>query len=59
MLLNEFQKQHETLVEQQKFVDDQMKINSEQQKTIADQQKLLQSLAARLAQVEQAEAKSR
>jgi hypothetical protein len=52
MLLNEFQKQHETIVEQQKFVDDQMKIN-------AEQQKLIQSLAARLEQLEQTQAKSR
>jgi len=73
MLLNEFQKQHETIAEQQKFADDQMKINAEQQKTItdqqkhaqeqdkliADQQKLLQSLVARLDQVEQMGAKSR
>jgi hypothetical protein len=39
MLLNEFQKEHQALIEQQK--------------TIADQQKLLQSLAARLDQLEQ------
>jgi len=45
MLLNEFQKQHETI--------------AEQQKTIADQQKLLQSLVAHLDLLEQAEAKSK
>jgi hypothetical protein len=43
MLLNEVQKQHETL--------------AAQQKTIADQEKLLQSLNARLEQVEQTQAK--
>jgi hypothetical protein len=37
MLLNEFQKQHETIVEQQKHAE--------------DQDKLLQSLVARLAQL--------
>jgi hypothetical protein len=52
MLLNEFQKQHETIAEQEKHAED-------QDKTIADQQKLLQSLAARLDQVEQAQGVSR
>jgi len=41
MLLNEFQKQHATI--------------AEQAKTIAEQAKLLQSLAVRLARIEQAE----
>jgi len=50
MLLNEFQKQHETIVEQEKHAAD-------QDKTIAEQQKLLQSLAARLDQMEQKETK--
>jgi hypothetical protein len=45
MLLNEFQKQHETI--------------AEQEKTIAAQQKLLESLAARVDQLEQALVKSR
>jgi hypothetical protein len=44
MLLNEFQKQHEII--------------ADQEKTIAEQQKLLQSLAARLDHVEQAERKA-
>ena len=43
MMLNEVQKQHETI--------------GAQEKTIAEQQKLLQSLAARVDQLEQAEAK--
>jgi hypothetical protein len=51
MLLNEFQKQHETLARQEK-------INAEQAKALADQQKLIQSLAARLEKVEHAEARA-
>jgi hypothetical protein len=45
MLLNEFQKQHETI--------------AAQEKTIAKQQELLESLAARLDQVEKAQAKGK
>jgi hypothetical protein len=52
MLLNEFQKQHETIAAQEKHAEDQDKL-------IAAQQKLLQSLVARLDQVELAEGKSR
>jgi hypothetical protein len=52
MLLNEFQKQHQTLAEQEKTI-------AEQQQAIADQKKLLQNLAARLDLVEQAESKNK
>ena len=63
MLLNEVQRQHRRADGQEQFIAAQEKTIAEQQthaqtqdKTIADQQKLLQSLAARLDQVEQAQA---
>ena len=61
MLLNEFQKQHATIAEQEKTITDQKTHAADQDKTIAqqqtslaDQQKLLQSLAARVSELEQA-----
>jgi hypothetical protein len=56
MLLNEFQKQHETIAEQQKTIAQQQEFAQKQMAINADQQKLLQTLAARLDQVEQAQA---
>ena len=66
MLLNEFQKQHETITGQEQMLTEQEKTIAEQQKFVesqvkinADQQKLLDSLTARLAQLEQAKGKNK
>ena len=59
MLLNEFQKQHNHAEEQDKTIADQQKTIVEQQKDLAEQQKMLQTLAARLDQIEQAQAKNK
>ena len=54
MLLNEFQKQHETMTAQQITIARQLKHSASQDETIAAQQKILQSLAARVSELEQA-----
>jgi hypothetical protein len=66
MLLNEFQKEHQTIVEQQKHAEEQDKTIADQRaalsdqgKSLAEQQKLLQSLAGRLEQIEQTQAARR
>jgi hypothetical protein len=59
MLLHEFQKQHAILAEQARTMAEQARVIAAQQNHAKAQDKVLQSLASRLEQLEQAGAKSR
>jgi len=59
MLLNEFQKQHETIVDREETIAERQAALSDQKKSIADQQKLLLSLIARVGGVGRVEKRER